>query len=60
MPPLCEGKKMTGNIKGVMLASFIVALLIVVPPLIMVMTFEEYPKYCKLSILVPCIGVGDG
>jgi hypothetical protein len=43
-----------------MLASFIVALLIVVPPLIMVMTFEEYPKYCKLSILVPCIGVGDG
>jgi len=51
---------MTGNIKGVMWASLIVALLIVVPPLIIVMTFEQYPKYCKLSILVPCIGVGDG
>ena len=51
---------MTGNIKGVMWASFIVALLIVVPPLVMVMMFEEYPKYCKQSILVPCIGVQDG
>ncbi len=44
-----------GNIKGALWASAIIAVL----PLSIVMTYEDYPKYCKLSILVPCIGVSD-
>ena len=43
---------MAGNINGAIKASAIVALLIA-------MTYDEYPKYCKLSILLPCIGVKD-
>ena len=48
---------MRGNINGAIKASAIVALLIVVPPVLIAMTYDEYPKYCKLSILLPCIGV---
>ena len=48
-----------GNIKGALWASAIVAAIIAVLPLSIVMTYEDYPKYCKLSILVPCIGVSD-
>lgn len=46
-----------GNIKGAIWASAIVAAIIAVIPLAVVMTYEDYPKYCKMSILVPCIGV---
>lgn len=50
---------MAGNIKGAIKASTVVALLIVVPPVLIAMTYSEYPRYCKLSILLPCIGVSD-
>ena len=49
--------KMQGNINGAIKASGIVALMILLPPVLMAMTYDEYPKYCKLSILLPCIGV---
>lgn len=48
---------MQGNIKGACKAAGIVALLIALPPVLIAMTYDEYPKYCKLSILLPCIGV---
>ena len=51
--------KMAGNINGAIKASAIVALLIAAPPVLIVMTYDDYPKYCKLSILLPCIGVSD-
>ena len=51
--------KMAGNINGAIKASAIVALLIATPPVLIAMTYDDYPKYCKLSILLPCIGVGD-
>ena len=51
--------KMAGDIKGAIKASAIVALLIAAPPVLIAMTYDEYPKYCKLSILLPCIGVSD-
>jgi len=50
---------MTGNINGAIKAAGIVALLIVLPPVLIAMTYDEYPKYCKLSILLPCIGVNN-
>jgi hypothetical protein len=50
---------MRGNIDGAIRASAIVALLIAAPPVLIAMTYDEYPKYCKLSILLPCIGVSD-
>ena len=48
-----------GNINGAIKASAIVALLIAAPPVLIAMTYDEYPKYCKLSILLPCIGITD-
>lgn len=48
-----------GNIKGAIWASAIVAAIIAVLPLAIVMTYEGYPKYCKMSILVPCVGVSN-
>ena len=51
--------KMQGNINGVIKASGIVALLIVLPPVLIAMTYDEYPKYCNQTILLPCIGVKD-
>ncbi len=50
---------MRGNINGAIKASAIVALLIAAPPVLIAMTYDDYPKYCKLSILLPCIGVND-
>lgn len=59
MIPTYQGIKMAGNINGAIKASAIVALLIAAPPILIAMTYDEYPKYCKLSILLPCIGVSD-
>ena len=50
---------MRGNINGAIKASAIVVLLIVGPPVLIAMTYDDYPKYCKLSILLPCVGVSD-
>jgi len=50
---------MQGNINGAIKASGIVALLIVLPPVLIAMTYDEYPKYCNQTILLPCIGVSD-
>jgi hypothetical protein len=50
---------MKGNINGAIKASAIVALLIAALPVLIAMTYDEYPKYCKLSILLPCIGITD-
>ena len=50
---------MRGNINGAIKASAIVVLLIVAPPVLIAMTYDDYPKYCKLSILLPCVGVSD-
>jgi len=52
-------KKMRGNIDGAIKAAAIVALLIAVPPVLIAMTYDDYPKYCKLSILLPCVGVNN-
>jgi len=35
----------------------IIVLIVLGIPMLMVMSFDEYPKYCKMSIIVPCIGV---
>ena len=50
---------MMNDIKGAIKASAIVALLIALPPVLIAMTYDEYPKYCKLSILLPCVGITD-
>ena len=50
---------MRGNIDGAIKASAIVALLIAAPPVLIAMTYDDYPKYCKLSILLPGVGVSD-
>ena len=26
-------------------------------PMLIAMSYEDYPKYCKMSIILPCIGV---
>ena len=59
MIPTYQDIKMAGNINGAIKASAIVALLIAAPPVMIAMTYDEYPKYCKLSILLPCIGVSN-
>ena len=50
---------MRGNINGAIKASAIVAFIIAGLPILIAMTYDEYPKYCKLSILLPCIGITD-
>jgi hypothetical protein len=50
---------MAGNIKGAIKASAIVAFIIAGLPILIAMTYDDYPKYCKLSILLPCIGVKE-
>ena len=50
---------MRGNIKGAIKASAIVAFIIAGLPILIAMTYDEYPKYCKLSILLPCVGITD-
>jgi len=52
-------KKMRGNINGAIKASAIVALLIALLPVLIAMTYDDYPKYCKQTILLPCIGVNN-
>ena len=59
MIPTYQDIKMAGNINGAIKASAIVALLIAAPPVLIAMTYDEYPRYCKLSILLPCVGVSD-
>jgi len=44
-----------GNIKGALWASFVIALLIVLLPVLIAMTYPEYPRYCKMLILLPCV-----
>jgi hypothetical protein len=50
---------MRGNIKGAITASAIVAFIIAGLPILIAMTYEEFPRYCKQTILLPCIGVTD-
>ena len=26
-------------------------------PMLIAMSYEDYPKYCKMSIILPCVGV---
>lgn len=51
---------MVGNIKGALLASGVVVAIIVIIPMLIAMTYSEYHKYCRMSILLPCIGVTEG
>ena len=50
---------MEGNIKGAIKASAIVALIIAGLPVLVAMTYEEFPRYCEQTILLPCLGFGD-
>ena len=50
---------MAGNINGAIKASAIVALLIAARHVLIAMKYDDYPKDCKLSILLTSIGVGD-
>ena len=36
-------------------ATAIIMFMILGVPMLMVMSFDEYPKYCKMSIIVPCV-----
>ena len=47
---------MAGNIKGAIKASAIVAFIIAGIPILITMTYDEFPRYCKQTILLPCIG----
>ena len=51
--------KMRGNINGAIKASAIVAFMIAGLPILIAMTYDEFPRYCKQTILLPCIGVSD-
>jgi|TARA_B100001093_G_C26681229_1_gene950529 hypothetical protein len=35
----------------------IIAFIMIGIPMMIVMSYDDYPKYCKMSIVVPCIGV---
>lgn len=35
----------------------IIAFIMIGIPMMIVMSYDDYPKYCKMSIIVPCIGV---
>ena len=50
---------MRGNINGAIKASAIVAFIIAGLPVFIAMTYDEFPRYCKQTILLPCIGVKD-
>ena len=50
---------MRGNIDGAIKASAIVAFIIAGLPVLIAMTYDEFPRYCKQTILLPCIGVND-
>ncbi len=47
---------MRGNINGAIKASAIVAFIIAGLPILIAMTYDEFPRYCKQTILLPCIG----
>ncbi len=51
--------KKTGNINGAIKASAVVAFLIAGLPILIAMTYDEFPRYCKQTILLPCLGGGD-
>ena len=48
-----------GDIKGMGYAFLIIAAMIILPPILIAMSFDQYPRYCKLTPLLPCIGVND-
>ena len=48
-----------GDIKGMGYAFLIIAAMIILPPILIAMSFDQYPRYCKLTPLLPCIGVSD-
>ena len=35
----------------------IIVFMMVGVPMLIAMSYEDYPKYCKMSIILPCIGV---
>ena len=35
----------------------IIAFIMIGIPMMIVMSYDDYPKYCIMSIVVPCIGV---
>ena len=35
----------------------VIVVIMVGVPLGIAMTYDDYPKYCSMSILLPCIGV---
>ena len=35
----------------------VIAFIMIGIPMMIVMSYDDYPKYCKMSIVVPCIGV---
>ena len=35
----------------------IIAFIMIGIPMMIAMSYDNYPKYCKMSIVVPCIGV---
>ena len=35
----------------------VIVVMMVGVPLGIAMTYDDYPKYCSMSILLPCIGV---
>tara|TARA_B110000483_G_scaffold51951_1_gene64688 strand:+ start:1006 stop:1176 length:171 start_codon:yes stop_codon:yes gene_type:complete len=38
-------------------ATAILVFMMVGVPMLIAMSYEDYPKYCKMSIILPCIGV---
>tara|TARA_B110000046_G_scaffold79318_1_gene87331 strand:+ start:390 stop:563 length:174 start_codon:yes stop_codon:yes gene_type:complete len=38
-------------------ATAILVFMMVGVPILIAMSYEDYPKYCKMSIILPCIGV---
>ena len=50
---------MRGNISGAIKASAIVAFIIAGLPVLIAMTYDEFPRYCKQTILLPCVGITD-
>ena len=35
----------------------IIVFMMVGVPMLIAMSYEDYPKYCKMSIILPCVGV---
>ena len=43
--------------KGLHWAFLILVFIMVGVPMLIAMSYEDYPKYCKMSIILPCVGV---